>query len=65
MGVLFQFSGLKASPVAWTSFFGGLDKSKTQFLIEKMLHFFSCKFFKFLVIKTLYRYLILDPDPER
>jgi vacuolar-type H+-ATPase subunit C/Vma6 len=42
------FGGLKASSVAWMSFFD-LKNIKT---------IFSCKFFHFLVNKTL------DPDPE-
>jgi hypothetical protein len=47
------FRGLMASPVAWTSYMGGLGINKFHFWIKKMLAIF----FQFLVIKTL------DPDP--
>jgi hypothetical protein len=63
---------LKASPVAWTSPYGGLGISKSQFLI-KQEHKISAVFFFF---KTLDPYPepdpyadpdsleMLDPDPD-
>ncbi len=52
------FWGLKASPVAWTSFMEAYRISKLQFLIKKIF-FPSCNFFlNFDPIKTL------DPDPD-
>jgi hypothetical protein len=50
--------------------YGGLGKSILQFLIKKILHFFSCNFFllQFLVIKPWImigmKSKMLDPDPE-
>jgi hypothetical protein len=42
--------------------YGGLGKAKLQFFIKKNIQFVcSCKFFQFLVIKTLDS--DLDPDP--
>ncbi len=48
------FLGMKASSVAWTSFFGGLGIQ-----VGKSYHFLICDFLKFLIIKTL------DPDPNQ
>ncbi len=48
------FWGLKASPVAWTSFKDvGLEISKLQFLKKKTWIFFSCTFFQIFVMKTV------------
>jgi hypothetical protein len=55
--------------------YGGLGIGKLQFLIKKnLIFFFTCNFFKFLVIKALDPDLIririgiqpkmLDPDPD-
>ncbi len=53
------FCGLKASPVAWTSFMdGGQGISKKQFFQKYQIFVSAVICFQFLVIRTLY------PDPD-
>jgi hypothetical protein len=44
---------MKISPVASNVLYVGLGISKLQFLIKQYKLYFSCKFFRLLLIKTL------------
>ncbi len=51
--------GMKASPVAWAFFYGGLgSRNKLIAILIKKINFFQLYFCQFLGIKTL------DTDPD-